>query len=650
MIGELKRKLGARKKTKEIEPQKRELINPAFIENVGPVGGVSFRHEKYIATGDGYLACIYVYKYPNHQDDHWLADLANIRDAIVVFDIGTEDQNQVRKNIGKSMEEQSSRYNDPKSSHMDRLDAQQRFEELEKMAIEVSSLGNVMKLLCCRIYVPARTLVECDMAAKEILVNLEAAGYRGSTCLNEGKQDWRAMFLPFKEQQKTLYRKKAQPVPADMLAAGNPFHFTSLSDPLGWYYGETTTSGSILLDFFRVTQMRMSYNIIIMGLMGAGKSHTLKKITCDRACRGDQIRVFDVSGEYRELFEKLGGKIINLDGKSGNIINALQILRTGDNNAISYNRHFSKIATIYRYLNPEAPYNERLMVEKLLRRLYLQWGIVSGSEDVEMLDRDITALPPKEYPIWSDFLKLTREVLQELKNAGEENTKEYALVKNVELVIDNLCDSYGNIFDGHTSIENLYDEQLVCFDITNLGGMKETIFDAQMFNALALCWDNCLAVGSKMKEQYDKKEIDWEKITRSLIIIDEAHRVINARKLAGVEQITLFSREGRKFFSGIALASQSIRDFVPDNASAEGVAQIKTLFELSTYKFVMQQDANCRDKLAEVFQGDFTKWDLDTVPKLEKGETQLAISGQGSIRFKIKITDVERPLISSGGA
>lgn len=620
--------------------------NPDFISEVGPVSNISFKNEKFISTGDGYEACIYVYKYPKHVNQHWLGALANISDAIVVFDISSENPNEIKKNINKSMEEQSSRYNNAKNN-MERIDAQQRFNELELMYNEITAMGNVMKLVCCRIFIPAKTLIDVDMASKEILANLEGSGYRGGICLNEGKNDWRAVFLPYRVQQKTLYKKDGQPMLSATFAAGNPFHYTKLDDPYGFYYGTTTTNdgGSVLLDLFRVTQMRMSYNSIIVGKMGSGKSTTLKKMLLDRAIRGDCIRVFDVTGEFRELCEYLGGKVINLDGQSGNIINALQILKTGENDNISYNRHFSKVATIYRYLNPEAPYNEVLVVEKLLRKLYIKWGIVSEAEDIA---KEISNMKASEYPIWSDFLALVREELAKIKTAGEENTPEFAIVKNIELVIDNVCDSYGNIFNGHTSIENIFKEQIICLDIKNLGGMKGTIFDAQLFNALALCWDNCVTVGSEMKRQFDKKEIDWRDIKRFLIIIDEAHRVINARKLAGVEQITLFEREARKYFGGIALASQSIRDFVPDNATAEGVDQIKTLFELSTYKFIMQQDSNCKEKLREVFQSEFTESELEQVSKLSKGQVKLSISGDNNIDFDVEVTDKELSLFNGG--
>lgn len=44
-----------------------------------------------------------------------------------------------------------------------------------------------------------------------------------------------------------------------------------------------------------------------MGLMGAGKSTFLKKVTTDNAIKGYKIRGFDIVGEFESLVRELGG-------------------------------------------------------------------------------------------------------------------------------------------------------------------------------------------------------------------------------------------------------------------------------------------------------------------------------------------------------
>ena len=68
-----------------------------------------------------------------------------------------------------------------------------------------------------------------------------------------------------------------------------------------------------------------------------------------------------------------------------------------------------------------------------------------------------------------------------------------------------------------------------------------------------------------MKKTWESNQIDWQDITRFLIFIDEAHKIINTNKLEAAEQLLKFEREARKYFGGLIYASQSItRDFVPE--------------------------------------------------------------------------------------
>ena len=96
------------------------------------------------------------------------------------------------------------------------------------------------------------------------------------------------------------------------------------------------------------------------------------------------------------------------------------------------------------------------------------------------------------------------------------------------------------------------------------------------------------------------------------------------------------------------MASQSIRDFVPDHSDNDAVQMIRTLFELTAYKFIMNQDSNCRSKLNEVFEKELTENELDYIPRLIKGEAILVLSGDKNIRMHIHISDEEEKLFTGG--
>jgi hypothetical protein len=356
-----------------------------------------------------------------------------------------------------------------------------------------------------------------------------------------------------------------------------------------------------------------------------------------------------VAGEFKDLTLHLGGKVVALDGESGNHLNALQILRAGESDQISYNQHTAKMATIYQYLRPSADDVELKMFQRILSELYQQMGIITGdSADGYQIAIDIGTYPADEYPLWSDVKTRIEEEKRRAEKEGKTATAEFERLTNISETIGNLCSVYGNIFNHHTTMANIFKEPILCFDIKNLSLMNSEIFDAQVFNVLTLCWSNIVEVGGDMKRLWENGEIDWEDITRSFILIDEAHRWINANKTTAVAQIGQMEREGRKYFAGLGIASQQLRDFVPDHASREGIDEIKNLFELSTYKFILRQDSNTIDKFRQVLGNTCTDRELEQIPMLDQGETILSISGLGNIKFDVYVSEESLNLYRGG--
>lgn len=637
----------ALKKKKEEKININDLVDKELIAEIQSQGGLSFRNEKFIKTGDGYECCVHIYGFPKYIDTFWLNPICNTENAIVTIDIATEDINEVKRNINRSMQEQDTRYSTAKKV-TDKKDAENRYQELDEMYNDISVLGEIVKLVHIRVFVAGKTLTEVDEETKRIINRLESLGYKSAVFLNETKAEWSSMYKSYTEQQNTEFKRYGQPLLSEMLASGNPFYFTKLNDKYGTYLGHTSsTYGSVLFDMFAKDNRRMSYNGLCVGRMGAGKSTLLKKLMTDMSARGNYIRGFDVTGEWRDLVEAYGGKIISLDGSQG-ILNALEVLKTGENDIISFNRHLSKLTTIYKFLVKDVDTYEIIEFEQLLKDFYQDFGLLSDDEN-----KQLTGLSATAYPIWSDFLNYIKKLQNSVgTKKGTVQTEleidKQKRINNIRLVIQNLVESYGHIFNGHTSIDNILDTQIVFFDIKNLANMKSEIFDAQMFTALLLCWDNCLKIGNQMKDLYDKNKIAWEDITRFMIFIDEAHRIINTNKLQAVEQLIVFEREARKFFGGLLYASQSIRDFVPEGSNQDSVDKIKTLFELTQYKFIMQQDSNCLDLLNNVFQHQLTESELLQIPSLEKGECILSISSDKNIQFYVDCTDAELELFRGG--
>ena len=79
---------------------------------------------------------------------------------------------------------------------------------------------------------------------------LEARNFRSTIFLNEQEWEWQSLFTSYDQQQKLPNRRRGKEIPSLSIAGGYPFHFTSLQDATGTYYGTTDTNGSVIFDLF----------------------------------------------------------------------------------------------------------------------------------------------------------------------------------------------------------------------------------------------------------------------------------------------------------------------------------------------------------------------------------------------------------------
>ena len=385
---------------KEIE------YNPYLLTKIQPVGGVSFG-ERIINKGDGYEACVQIYDYPTYVNMFWMERLLNIDNVVATVDVTNENKKVALEQINKSISEQLIRMTEVKDN-IDKIEASTTFSNLRNLVEDITSQDEIIKLITIRYYVYAKTKDELDIKIKDLLEKLEGLGYRGAVFLNEQEYEFRSLFLSSEEQRSLPNKRKGKAIPSISLGAGYPFHFTELNDPTGMFLGTTKTGGNVIFDMFTKDEIRKSYNALIIGIMGSGKSTTLKKILLDNAIVNNTIRIFDITGEFKDLVKTLNGKVIALDGSDG-IINPLQIFATvidQDTNEVleeqSYMQHLSKLSMIYKFLSPDASQMEIREFEKVLSEFYRFRGIEKDSA---------TQYETQQYPIMEELLSFTQEEL-----------------------------------------------------------------------------------------------------------------------------------------------------------------------------------------------------------------------------------------------
>lgn len=635
------------KKEKRTKKPERDMN---LLNEIKPAVGITFKDVKYITTGSGYEGCIHIYKFPENIDTYWMAKVCNINGTVALVDISTDNMSEVKKNLNKSMKEQVGRRIGARD-FAELYDADKRLDEMKRMYDEIKSYNEVIKLVHIRIFLADRSFESLEKKIKNIMDKLETdSGFLTTIYLNESKSEYKSMTRSYKKQKEEMFFPKGQSLTATGVAHGDPFHFSSLDDETGEFLGTTPCGGNVLLDIFQKTSTRLYYNFLAIGEMGSGKSTLLKKQFKSNAIKGNYVRTFDISGEFTILTKTLGGKVIKLDGSEG-ILNPLEILKAGDDENISFTRHISKVSTFYKFLvGGSVDAEEIAEFEDVLKQLYSSFGLWSD----DRRNIQCTGLPAASYPTFTDYLNFLTESMEVMQNEKYSHLEEQVVAKTLLLrdkirkVIKNIVDTYGSLFDGHTSIDNILDEQIVTFDISTLKELKDEVFDAMIINIISLCWDNCVTNGKLMLNMLREGKIKLWDVTRFLILIDESHRWLNAKKTHALDLVSVYLREARKYFGGIGLASQRAADYVPEGSDSDAVNKLKNIFELTQYKFVFRQSSNAKKLLYQIFDGELTGTQIEKIPKLEIGQCILLISGDKNIEFKVHLTKDEDMLFSGG--
>ena len=585
------------KKEKRTKKPERDMN---LLNEIKPAGGITFKDVKYITTGSGYEGCIHIYKFPENIDTYWMAKVCNINGTVALVDISTDNMSEVKKNLNKSMKEQAGRKSGAKD-FAELYDADKRLEEMKRMYDEIQSYNEVIKLVHIRIFLADRSFESLEKKIKNIMDKLETdSGFLTTIYLNESKSEYKSMTRSYKKQKEEMFFPKGQSLTATGVAHGDPFHFSSLDDETGEFLGTTPCGGN--------------------------------------------------GAEFTILTKTLGGKVIKLDGSEG-ILNPLEILKAGDDENISFTRHISKVSTFYKFLvGGSVDAEEIAEFEDVLKQLYSSFGLWSD----DRRNIQCTGLPAASYPTFTDYLNFLTESMEVMQNEKYSHLEEQVVAKTLLLrdkirkVIKNIVDTYGTLFDGHTSIDNILDEQIVTFDISTLKELKDEVFDAMIINIISLCWDNCVTNGKLMLNMLREGKIKLWDVTRFLILIDESHRWLNAKKTHALDLVSVYLREARKYFGGIGLASQRAADYVPEGSDSDAVNKLKNIFELTQYKFVFRQSSNAKKLLYQIFDGELTGTQIEKIPKLEIGQCILLISGDKNIEFKVHLTKDEDMLFSGG--
>lgn len=622
-----------------------------FLSYIQPQGGFH-ANRRYIEKGDGYETCVHLVEYKRDVRPFWGKGLFNDKSIVTIQDTKTIQRNKVMKALDDSAAEQEKRFENSRKKTDEKL-AVKEYRSLERLADEVVDTQETVKELHTRIFVSAPTKSQLEDKVADVLSHLTTQGFRGMIQLSELEADYKALFTSYSSQSVQVPRK-GQEIKSKSLAGSYAFDFSYLLDEEGLYYGNTTSGGAVVFNHTHKDEQRLSYNMLICGSSGSGKSTTLKKIALSRVILGEQVFVFAVSSEFDNLCRALGGVTENVAQKSTNILQVFGTCIDEETLEIqpeeSFDAHLSKVQLIYRFLmNEKVPQIEREL-ETQLRAFYTYWF------DLRQLDfKKITQLAATDYPIIADF----HEYLLKVLYADQLTKTVQATLTNLEAVrLEKLCANIASVvrneplFNGHTETSHIEDAPMVVFNIETMLKSSEGKLNAQLFNCLNVFWDIMIRKGQQEKRKHDTGASSTYDYTFRTLILDEFHNWLRSAYPEQLHLLDRLSREARKYMGSLILASQHFHDLLPkangEDSQKDVDKAMNNIFESTTYKLFMKQSVTSVDAIRKWYGAEFSESELLQIPQLPEGRVVMNIAGKQNIHFKFDLANFEKDLFNGG--
>ena len=261
---------------------------------------------------------------------------------------------------------------------------------------------------------------------------------------------------------------------------------------------------------------------------------------------------------------------------------------------------------------------ELTKIEELLLSTYKKKGID--------LDTDISKLTSKDYPIISDFHNEIVAELERVKNDKRVNDDNVKSLEKIEAIVRRMATGVDSkLWNNHSNID--LNSDLIVFDIHSLLESDDTILRTQFFNILSLCWH----IISQNRE--DQK----------ILIVDEAHLLIDPENKDGLEFLKKTSKRIRKYNGSLIVCTQNMIDFT----SPEVVRYGQVIVDNSDYQFVMAQGSEEIISLQKVLR--LSENERRFLQTAGKGQALFVISHDKRIPIFVHLRPEEKELFGKGG-
>ncbi len=622
----------------------------ALLSQIQPQGNIDFKqNDRYWLSGDGYHTAIHFYEYPSEDlDQFWLSDLLLIPGTRAFLSLYRENNKILKEEIADSIEEKSTRItsNSKLTANQQELD---EIHDLQQLNREITKKHIAMLGMYVRVYVSASTKEELFRKVEDI--KDKTSNYKSTILSGELDFEYHAPFIPAQYQVDQPNHRRGTPVRAYDLAGGYFFNHTKLEDQRGVYLGWTPTKGAVNFNFLERDERRTRSFMIISGNPKMGQRSFLLKHTDGLYAKGNFIRNFDANGTFLDQTRKQHGLILDLSG-TANRINIFQVFPTATNEngteidkKKSYKTHIEKLKSIFKLLNEEVTGDDLITFGQLLNDFYIEEGLWARNPTLNPEKLKATDLVNEEYPILSDFILYVDDYKRSLAMQSHPNKIEQQSVNRIYNTFNELLTTNADMFEGTTEFQDISSEQVVTFDFS---GLKDTpnLLNAQIFSVLSLVSADIVNNGKRCKQVLKANpnltEMDME---HYIVNISEAQTLINPKYESSVKLLADMIAAMGENFAGVVLSVNSLQGILFESGVGSHkdpyVTAVKRIFGLMQYRVFAQTDETSIPLLANVLVGSMNQSELETLPRLIKGQLFMNIAGVGNLVFNQQLLTPE---------
>lgn len=622
----------------------------AFLSRIQPQGNIDFRHDRYWVSGDGYHTDLLFYEYPSEElDRFWLSELLLIPGTRAFLAWYRESNKELKQEIKESIEEKSTRItgNSKVTDNQQELDEIKDLQELDR---DIRKKNIAMLGMYVRVYVSASTKEELFRKVDDI--KDKTSNFKSTILLGELDFEYHTPFIPAEYQRNLPNHRLGTTIRAHDLAGGYFFNHTKLEDERGVYFGWTPTKGAVNFNFLERDDRRTRSFMIISGNPKMGQRSFLLKHTDVLYAKGHFIRNFDANGTFLEQTRTQHGLVLDLSGAE-NRINIFQVFPTvttenGEevDKKKSYNRHIDKLKSIFKLLNDEVTGDDLTTFGELLNDFYIDEELWTRNPKRYPERLKATDLVNEEYPILSDFVLYVDDRKRQLTEQKHPDDLEIKSVNRIYKTFNELLTTNAEMFEGITEFQDISSEQVVTFDFS---GLKGNLLNAQIFSVLSLLSADIVNNGKRCKQVLKanptKTEMD---MTHYIVNISEAQTLINPKYESSVELLADTIDSMGENFAGVVLSVNSLRGILFESGAGNHkdpyVTAVQRIFGLMQYRVFSQTDETTIPLLANALADSMNQSELETLPRLAKGQLFMNIAGVRNIVFNQQLLapEIER--------